>query len=63
MLLSGFVNQWKTDAREVLENEAARLVAQGFREVEPVEYFETFTPTSNPAFVRLVAALASRLGP
>ena len=39
----------------------ARLVARGFRQVEGVDYFETFAPTPASSCVRLLASIACEL--
>ena len=39
----------------------ARLMARGFRQVEGVDYFDTFAPTPAPSCVRLLALIACEL--
>jgi hypothetical protein len=38
----------------------ARLVAQGFSQVEGVDYFDTYAPVAKLASIRTILALAAR---
>ncbi|CAM9730780.1 unnamed protein product, partial [Choristocarpus tenellus] len=37
----------------------ARLVAKGFRQIEGLDYQDTFAPTLSPASLKMVLALAA----
>ena len=53
-----WVFKWKVDSDGFITRAKARLVAKGFRQVEGVDYFETFAPTPSSATIRLVSAFA-----
>ena len=40
----------------------ARLVAEGFSQVQHVDYFQTFAPTPSSASVKILAAVANEPG-
>ena len=52
----------KTDASRNLEKYKARVVAKGFRQVEGVDYEETFAPTVRFQSVRALVAMAAGVG-
>ena len=52
----------KTDAAGNLDNFKAKVVAKGFRQVEGLEYEETFAPTVRFESVRALVALAAGMG-
>jgi hypothetical protein len=58
-------NKWvfriKRDAAGRVQRYKARLVAQGFSQVEGVDYFDTFAPVAHLSSVRTILALAARL--
>ncbi|KAF7371239.1 Transcription factor [Mycena sanguinolenta] len=58
-------NKWvfriKRDAAGRVQRYKARLVAQGFSQVEGVDYFDTFAPVARLSSVRTILALAARL--
>ena len=53
-----WVFMWKTDSNGYITRAKARLVARGFRQVEGVDYFETFAPTPTAATIRLAITYA-----
>lgn len=53
-----WVFKWKVDSDGYIARAKARLVARGFRQVEGVDYFETFAPTPTMSTIRLVTAYA-----
>ena len=55
-----WVFKWKADATGKIVKAKARLVANGFKHTYGVEYLETFSPTANAAFQRLLVALACK---
>ena len=52
----------KTDAEGKLDKYKARVVAKGFRQMEGVDYDETFAPTVRFESVRALVALAASMG-
>nr|GEW08631.1 putative ribonuclease H-like domain-containing protein [Tanacetum cinerariifolium] len=52
----------KRDAREIVVRNMARLVAQGHRQEEGIDYDEVFTPVARIEAIRLVLAFASYMG-
>ena len=52
----------KTDASGDLDKFKARVVAKGFKQVEGVDYEETFAPTVRFESVRELVALAAGTG-
>ena len=44
---SKWLLKWKSDAHGMIDRAKARLVAKGYIQVEEVDYFETFAPTSS----------------
>ena len=57
-----WVMRVKTDASGNLEKFKARVVAKGFRQVEGVDYEETFAPTVRFESVRAVVSLVAGIG-
>jgi len=51
-----FKNKYNKDGS--LERRKARLVAQGFNQVEGLDFTETFSPVVKPATIRIVLSLA-----
>ena len=58
MISAKWVFTWKTNELGKVVRAKARLVARGFRQVEGVDYFETFAPTPASSCVRLLASIA-----
>nr|GFC42730.1 retrovirus-related Pol polyprotein from transposon TNT 1-94 [Tanacetum cinerariifolium] len=52
----------KMDKNEVVINKKSRLVAQGFREEEGIDYDETFAPVARLEATRIVLAYATYMG-
>ena len=56
-------NKWifkkKTDADGNVTVYKARLVAKGFRQIQGVDYDETFSPVANLKSVRIMLAIAA----
>nr|GEV65140.1 putative ribonuclease H-like domain-containing protein [Tanacetum cinerariifolium] len=52
----------KRDARGIIVKNKARLVAQGHRQVEGIDYDEVFAPVSRIEAIRLFLAFASYIG-
>ena len=61
MISAKWVFTWKTNELGKVVRAKARLVARGFRQVEGVDYFETFAPTPASSCVRLLASIACEL--
>ena len=61
MISAKWVFTWKTNGLGKVVRAKARLVARGFRQVEGVDYFETFAPTPASSWVRLLASIACEL--
>ncbi len=59
---SKWVFKAKKDASGKVVRYKARLVAQGFSQVEGVDYFDTYTPVARLASSRAIIAMANRLG-
>ena len=59
---SKWVFKAKKDASGKVVRYKARLVAQGFSQVEGVDYFDTYAPVARLASSRAVIAMANRLG-
>jgi hypothetical protein len=51
----------KQDASGQIMHHKARLVAQGFTQVEGVNYFDTYAPVAKLASIRTVLVIAARL--
>ncbi len=51
----------KKDALGRIAQYKARLVAQGFSQVEGIDYFDTYAPVAKLASIRTILALAARL--
>jgi len=58
---SKWVFKAKKDASGKVVRYKARLVAQGFSQVEGVDYFDTYTPVARLTSSRVVIAMANRL--
>jgi len=58
---SKWVFRVKKDAAGHVARRKARLVAQGFSQVEGVDYFDTYAPVAKLASFRTILALAARL--
>jgi hypothetical protein len=52
----------KTDARGIVVKNKARLVAQGFRQEEGIDYDEVFAPVARVEAIRIFLAYASYMG-
>ena len=50
----------KTKADGSIEKYEARYVAKGFKQIEGIDYAETFAPTSKPETFRLILSLAAK---
>jgi transposase InsO family protein len=59
---SKWVFKAKKDASGKVVRYKARLVAQGFSQVEGVDYFDTYTPVARLPSSRAIIAMANRLG-
>jgi transposase InsO family protein len=59
---SKWVFKAKKDSSGRVVRYKARLVAQGFSQVEGVDYFDTFAPVAKLASSRAIIALANRMG-
>ena len=57
-----WVFSYKTDKDGIIAKTKARLVATGFRQVQDVDYFQTFVPTRSSASIKIVAAVANEQG-
>ena len=57
-----WVRRVKADASGNLDKFKARVVATGMRQVEGLDYEETFAPTVRFESVRALVALAARIG-
>ncbi len=57
---SKWVLRIKKKAGGVIDKYKARLVAQGFTQVEGVDYFVTFVPVAKLASLRIILAIAAR---
>lgn len=57
---SKWVFRAKKDAAGNVVRYKARLVAQGFSQVEGIDYFDTFAPVATLASIRIVLAMAAR---
>ncbi|KIO08044.1 hypothetical protein M404DRAFT_78898, partial [Pisolithus tinctorius Marx 270] len=57
---SKWVFRAKKDAAGNVVRYKARLVAQGFSQVEGIDYFDTFAPVATLASIRVVLAMAAR---
>ena len=55
-----WVYKVKTGANGEIEKYKARYVAKGFKQIEGLEYFETFAPTSKPETFRILLAIAAK---
>jgi len=62
VISSKWVFKAKKDASGKVVRYKARLVAQGFSQVEGVDYFDTYAPVARLASSRAVIAMANRLG-
>ena len=60
---SNLVLKWKGDEHGTIDRARTRLVAKGYNQVERVDYFYTFAPTSSTTSNRLVAAMSCKLAP
>ena len=49
----------KQDAQGIIIRNKARLVAQGYSQVEGIDYGETFAPVAHLEYIRLLIAYAS----
>src|SRR3954465_4797288 len=49
----------KQDAHGIVVRNKPRLVAQGFSQVEGIDYSETFSPEARPESIRIALAYAS----
>ena len=52
----------KRDARGIVVKNKARLVAQGFRQEEGIDYDEVFAPVARVEAIRIFLAFASYIG-
>ncbi|CAM9554253.1 unnamed protein product, partial [Choristocarpus tenellus] len=57
-----WIHKRKTNKFGEVVRYKARLVAKGFRQIEGLDYQETFAPTPSPASLRMVLALAADNG-
>ena len=55
-----WVYKVKTKADGSIEKYKARYVAKGFKQIEGIDYSETFAPTSNPETFRIILSLAAK---
>ena len=62
VISSKWVFKAKKDASRKVVQYKARLVAQGFSQVEGVDYFDTYAPVAKLASSRVVIMLANRMG-
>ena len=62
MIWTKWVLRVKTDASGKLDKYKARVVAKGYRQMEGVDYDETFAPTVRLESVRALVALAASMG-
>lgn len=58
---SKWVFRIKKDANGHVQSYRARLVAQGFTQVEGVDYFDTYSPVAKLSSIRVILAIAARL--
>ena len=58
---SKWVFKIKRDSAGNIVRRKARLVAQGFTQVEGIDYYETYAPTAKLASLRTILAIAARL--
>lgn len=56
-----FKTKFKSDGTN--ERYKARLVAQGFKKIQGIDFFHTFSPVAKLTFVRILLSLASSLKP
>ena len=61
MITVKWVFTWTSNELGKVVRAKARLVARGFRQVEGVDYFETFASTLASSCVRLLASIAYEL--
>ena len=52
---------WKTNEHRCVVRAKARPVAQGFKQHEGIDHFETFAPTPAASCFRLLGAIACEL--
>ncbi len=57
---SKWVLRIKKKARGIIDKYKARLVVQGFTQVEGVDYFVTFAPVAKLVSLRIILAIAAR---
>ena len=57
-----WVFSYTTNKDGTITKTKARLVTNGFSQVQDVEYFQTLAPTPSPASVKILAAVANEQG-
>ena len=57
---SRIVLHYKLDKHGAIQEYKARVIAQGFLQIEGIDYSETFSPTAKLTAIRIIVALAVR---